>query len=159
MQYGMNSFNFLIPNTFGPGDYADPNRTHALNGMIIRMIKAHRERKSEFEIWGTGKPIREWAYIEDVVKILKRALVLQKDLTYPVNIAQNKGYSIRGSAELIAKGIGYRGKLVYNTDYQDGAPKKVLDNRRFRGLFPDYKFINHEEAIRRTIRYYESVLR
>jgi len=159
MQYGMRTLNFLVPNTFGPGDYTDPNRTHALNGMIIRMIKANREGKSEFEIWGTGNPVREWAYIQDVVKILEFALTLEQDLTYPVNIAQNKGYSIRESAELIAKSIGYQGKLVYNTNYQDGAPSKVLDDKKFRKFFPDYKFVDHEEGIRNTVKYYESVLR
>lgn len=157
-QHGIRTLNFLVPNAFGPGDYTDPNRTHALNGMIIRMLQAHRAGAAEFEIWGTGKPLREWGYVDDMAAVLGRAVDLDADLTYPVNIAQNRGYSIRESAEAIAKAIGFSGRLVFNTKYQDGAMRKILDDRKFRALFPDFKFTDHEEAIRRTVSYYCGVL-
>ena len=107
MQHGVRSVNFLVPNTFGPGDHTDPNKTHALNGMIIRMLKAHRAGEERFEIWGTGRPVREWAYIDDVAEILVRGLRLEADLTYPVNIAQNHGYSIAETAGHIARAVGF----------------------------------------------------
>lgn len=157
-QYGMRSLNLIIPNHYGPGDYTDPARVHAINGMIIRMIKAKREGKGEFEIWGTGKPVREWGYIDDIVSVLLKGLTIKEDLTYPVNIAQNKGYSIGESAKMIAKAVSFKGKLLFNTKYQDGAPKKILDNRRFKQLFPKFKFTGHYEGILKTVRYYESVL-
>lgn len=157
-QHRLRTLNFLVPNAFGPGDTTDPNKTHALNGMIIRMLGAHRQGQPQFEIWGTGKPLREWGYVDDMAHILARGLTLEADLTYPVNIAQNRGYSIGESAALIAKAIGYRGQLVFNPKYQDGAPRKILDDRRFRALFPDFRFIDHEEALRRTVAYYERVL-
>jgi GDP-L-fucose synthase len=157
-QYKLKSFNYLIPNTYGPGDSADPNKTHALNGMIIRMIKANREEQLSFEIWGTGKPVREWGYIDDMVSIMMTGLDSDLDLIYPINVAQNKGYSVAETAKLIAKAIGYRGELVFNPAYQDGAPRKVLDDQRFRTLFPAYKFTDHEEGIRRTVQYYQSIL-
>jgi GDP-L-fucose synthase len=158
-QYGTKTLNFLVPNTFGPGDHTDPNKTHALNGMIIRMIKAQDEGEKEFEIWGTGNPIREWAYIDDVIEILKRALLIQEEITYPINIAQKKGYSIKESAEIIANLIGFKGNLTFNTKYQDGAPCKVLDNGRFQQLFPEYRFVDHEAAIKKTIEYYKYLLK
>ena len=157
-QYGLKSINFIIPNHFGPGDYTDPKKVHALSGMIIRMIKAKREKKGEFEIWGTGKPVREWGYIDDIVRVLVKGLKIKEDLTYPVNIAQNKGYSIGESAKLIAKALGFGGKLVFNTKYQDGAPKKILDDKKFRKLFPEFKFTDHYKGILATVKYYESVL-
>ncbi|MBI2011704.1 NAD-dependent epimerase/dehydratase family protein [Candidatus Daviesbacteria bacterium] len=157
-QYGIKSLNFLVPNYFGPGDETDPTKVHALPGMIIRMIKAHREKASTFEIWGTGKPIREWGYIDDLINILIKGITLKEDLTYPVNIAQNKGYSIRESAKLIAKAIGYKGKLTFNTNYPDGAAIKVLDNRKFKSLFPNFKFTDHKKAIQETVKYYLSIL-
>lgn len=158
-QYGISSANFLIPNTFGPGDYTDPNKVHALNGMIIRMIKAKRQGDKEFEIWGTGKPIREWGYIKDVVNILIQGLTIDHDLIYPINLAQNKGYSIKESAELICEAVGYDGKLVFNTKYQDGAPTKILDDRKFRMIFPDYVFYDHKKGIQETVKYYQSILK
>jgi GDP-L-fucose synthase len=157
-QYGIDTVNFLVPNTFGPGDYTDPNKTHALNGMIIRMILAQRNGYSHFEIWGSGKPIREWGYIKDVVRILAFGLTIKHDLIYPVNIGQNKGYSIKESAEMIAEEVGFSGDLVFNTNYQDGAPFKILDDGKFRTLFPDYRFYDHRQGIRETVEYYKSIL-
>lgn len=157
-QHGIRSLNFLVPNTFGPGDSTDPNRTHALNGMILRMIEAQRTGAEEFEVWGTGRPVREWGYVDDVVAILTRALSLEEDLTYPVNLAQNRGYSIGESAELIARAVGYRGRLTFNSEYADGDPVKVLDDTRFRELFPDFEFHDHFLAIQETVAYYRQVL-
>ena len=157
-QCGIKSVNFIIPNAFGPGDSTDLNKTHALNGMIIRMIKAKRRGDREFEIWGTGSPIREWAYVNDVVNILIEGIYTTEDLTFPVNLAQNKGYSIKESAELIAGSVGFKGKLVFNSNYQDGAPGKILDDTRFRQVFPDFKFFDHKKGIDETVKYYDSVL-
>ncbi len=158
LQHNLKTVNFLVPNTFGPKDHSDPNKTHALNGMIIRMLKAKKNDEKEFEIWGTGKPVREWAYVDDVINFLILALTLEQDLTYPVNIAQNKGYSIKESAEFIAQAIGYKGKLVFNTKYQDGAPIKILDNTKFSELFSDYKFYDHQEGIKNTVEYYKKLI-
>ncbi len=158
IQHQLRSVNFLVPNCFGPGDSTDPNRTHALNGMIIRMLQAQRAGQREFEIWGTGAPIREWGYVIDMVKILQAGSGLDMDLTYPVNIGQNRGYSIRGSAEMIAEEIAFDGQLVFNPEYADGAPRKILDDRRFRELFPDFTFTDHRQGIRNTVEFYRHVL-
>jgi GDP-L-fucose synthase len=157
-QHGIRTTNFLVPNAFGVGDHLDTSRTHAISGMIVRMIEAKRRNEPRFEVWGSGTPVREWGYVDDIVEILSRALELREDLTYPVNIAQNHGASIRESAEAIKTAVGYRGELWFNTEYEDGAARKVLDDRRFRELFPDYRFIDHGEAIRRTVEYYEAAL-
>ena len=158
MQYNIDSVNLLVPNTYGPGDSTDPNKTHALNGMIIRMLKAQRNHENRFEIWGTGKPIREWAYIKDVAKIMVQTLKINEPIIYPINLAQNKGYSIKESAALIAKALNYKGELFFNTEYQDGAPIKILDDEKFREIFPDFKFYDHFVGIKDTVKYYEQLL-
>lgn len=157
-QYSLKSVNYIVPNTFGPGDSTDPNKTHALNGMIIRMIEAQHRNDAEFEIWGTGSPLREWAYIDDVTNILIKSLGGPESLIEPVNLGQNKGYSIKESAEFIAEALGYKGKLVFNPKYQDGAPKKILDNKKFKEIFPDFVFSDHKKGIQNTVDYYKSVL-
>ncbi len=157
-QYGMKVRNFLVPNAFGPGDHTDPNRVHALNGMIIRMLQARSNGKKSFEIWGSGKPIREWIYVTDAIDILLQSMELEVDLLNPVNIAQNKGYSIRESAEFIAQAIGFEGEIVVRPELQDGDPKKIMDDIGFRKLFPKFQFMDHFEAIRRTVKYYEPLL-
>lgn len=157
-QHKIKSVNFLVPNTFGPGDSTDPNKTHALNGMLIRMIEAQKKGDASFEIWGTGSPIREWAYIDDVVKILVASIDMTADLLEPVNIAQNKGYTIKESAHFIAEALGFKGELIFNTKYQDGAPVKILDDHKFRQLFPDFVFFDHRKGVALTAAYYQSIL-
>jgi GDP-L-fucose synthase len=157
MQYNIDSINLMFSGIYGPGDSTDPNKVHALNGMIIRMLESIENNDDEFEIWGTGKPIREWIYIEDVCKILLQSLQLEKVIE-PVNIAQGKGFAIAETAQNIAKATGYQGKLTFNTDFQDGAPIKILGMGKFADLFKDYIFYDHQEGVNQTVQYYREVL-
>ena len=157
MQFGINSINLMFSGIYGPGDSTDPNKVHALNGMIIRMLESIEKGDDEFEIWGTGKPIREWIYIDDVCKILLQSLE-HKNLIEPVNVAQGKGFAISETAQNIAKATGYSGNLVFNTDYQDGASIKILGMGKFQELFKDYVFYDHQEGVAKTVNYYREVL-
>lgn len=156
-QYGIRSVNWLVANHYGPGDRKEPDQVHALNGIIIRMIKAQKSGAKTFEIWGTGKPLREWLYIDDLARILVESLNVSEQI-YPVNLAQNKGYSIKEIAKIAAELLGYDVKFIYNTKYPDGAPIKILDDHLFRQNRPDFKFTPLREGIKRTIVYYKSVL-
>lgn len=157
-QHGVKSINLMFPGIYGPGDSTDPNKVHALNGMIIRMLGSVKNEDNEFEIWGTGKPIREWIYIDDVCKIMLDSLSVEHDLIEPLNIAQGKGFSIAETAGCIANSIGYSGKLTFNTDYQDGAPVKILGDENFVKVFKNYEFSNHQAGIDQTVEYYKGVL-
>jgi GDP-L-fucose synthase len=148
----------FIPNAFGPSDSTDAARVHALNGMIICMLQALKDRQPVFEIWGSGTPIREWIYVEDVAKPIARAIDLDLALPEPVNLAQGKGYTIRESAAAIAGAIGFRGELVFRTDYPDGAPRKIMDTTRYQQVFGNYQFADLYGAIRETVEYYRSLL-
>jgi len=156
-QGGIKSVNWLIANAYGPGDYTDPNKVHALNGILIRLIKAKRARDKTFGIWGSGKPLREWVYIEDVAKIMVHSLGIEEQI-YPINLAQNKAYSITEIAELAAAALEYNVELTYDTSKADGAPIKILDDRQFRTAYPDFTFMPLNEGIKNTIAYYEDVL-
>jgi len=158
IQYDIKTTNFLVANSYGPGDYTDPNKTHALNGMIIRMLRAESEKQAEFTIWGSGKPMREWIYVKDMAQMLVNAIDMEEGLIDPVNVAQNKAYAIRETAEMIKDLTGYKGVLKFDTKYQDGAPTKQLDDKLFRSKFPDFTFTNIKEGIRETIAYYQKIL-
>lgn len=158
MQHGIKSANLIFPNAFGINDHTDPNKTHAMDGMIIRMLKAKRENTPTFEVWGTGEPIREWIYSNDFAEAL-RHVPLSPNYTFePLNIAQGRGYKIKESVEIIKELSGYEGDIVFNTKYKDGDPIKILDDTKFRACFPMFQFTDHREAIMKTIKYYEAVL-
>jgi len=158
MQYGVRSINLMFPGIYGPGDSTDPNKVHALNGMIIRMLGAIEANDEHFEIWGTGKPIREWAYIDDVCKIMHMSVDLG-EIIEPVNVAQGKGFTIAETGACIAAATEYGGELVFNTEYQDGAPIKILGMGKFATVFEGYKFSDHQEGINHTVEYYKGVLK
>ena len=103
-----------MPNAYGPGDYTDPNRTHALNGMIIRMLKAKENDDKEFVIWGSGKPTREWIYVKDLARMLVESIESQGLQIDPVNIAQNHAYAIRETAEMIKELCNFKGLLIFD---------------------------------------------
>jgi GDP-L-fucose synthase len=153
-QFGTDSVNFIVPNAYGPGDYLDPNRTHALNGMIIRMLQAKKTDAPRFEIWGTGKPTREWIFVKDIATMLVDAAEMPAPQVQPINLAQNRSYSIRESAELIREALGYRGELYFDSSKQDGAMRKQLGDRLFRQRFPEFVFTPMNQGIRTTIEYY-----
>ena len=157
-QHGVRSVNWLVPNAYGPGDATDPDRVHALDGIVIRMLRAQKGGETSFTIWGSGRPVREWVYVADAAAILARSLSIDEQID-PVNLAQNRGHSIADIARIVASQLAYRVDLAFDTSMPDGAPVKVLDDRRFRALFPDFRFTPLEEGIARTIDYYRKVLK
>jgi GDP-L-fucose synthase len=156
-QYKIKSVNWLIANAYGPGDYIDPNKVHALNGIIIRLLKSKKEGDKTFEIWGSGTPTREWVYIEDVAKILCYSVENIEEQVYPLNLAQNKAYSISEIAKIAAKALDYKVEFVFNTKYADGAPFKILDNKLFREKYPSFSFTPLSEGIINAIEYYKKI--
>ena len=156
-QYKIKSVNWLIANAYGPGDYSDPNKVHALNGIIIRLLKSKKEGEKTFEIWGSGTPTREWVYIEDVAKILCYSVDNIGEQIYPLNLAQNKAYSITEIAKIAAEALDYKVEFVFNTKYADGAPFKILDNKLFRERYPSFSFTPLNEGIKNTIEYYKKI--
>jgi GDP-L-fucose synthase len=159
MQYGIRSINLLTPNMYGPYDSTDPNKAHALNALISKFVKAEKTAQVELPIWGTGVAIREWLYAPDFARIV-RAVLLQPDrsgLENPLNVAQNDGLSVKELVDIIQSKFDYKGNVVWDHTKPDGAPKKVMDDTRFRQVFPDFEFTDFEKGIANTITYYESV--
>ena len=157
-QYGVRSINLIVPNMYGPYDSTNPNKTHALNALVIKFVRAFKNNLPEIEVWGTGKPVREWLYVKDFASIVRRVVESREDSPELVNIAQNRGYSVIELVEMISSQVGFTGKVTYNTRYQDGSPKKVMDDRYFRQRYPDFRFTKHAQGISETIEYYKSIL-
>lgn len=156
-QHAIKSVNWIMSNCYGPGAGTNPNKLHAMNGIIIRLIKAQKNGDKEFEIWGTGTPIREWVYVEDAARMLVNSVEMPEQI-YPVNFAQNKGYSIKEIAEMASRELNFPVKFIFNTLKPDGAPIKILDDIQFRTKYPDFKFTPIEQGIRETIEYYQKIL-
>lgn len=156
-QYGIKSVNWIMSNCYGPGAGTDPNRLHAMNGIILRLLTSIKNKDKQFEIWGTGTPIREWVYVEDAARMLLDSADIDKQI-YPVNFAQNKGYSIKEIAEMSSRLLNYPTEFTFNTSKADGAPIKILDDKLFRQVYPDFEFTPIETGIQKTIEYYKNLI-
>lgn len=158
-QYNVKTINLIIPNAYGPLDYTDENKTHALNGLILRMIQSQKNNDSEFTVWGSGSPIREWIYMEDVARVMKEIIDYNKyDLPNPLNIGQEFGVSINDSVYTIKELLDFNVNIIHDLSKQDGAPIKILGKYKFNSYFPDFKFTSYTEGIKNTINYYKNIL-
>lgn len=159
MQYGFRSINYFVPNMYGPYDSADPNKAHALNALISKVVKNKAEGKDSVEVWGSGIAIREWLFAGDFARIIVETLdrIHNFGFAEPVNIAQNFGLSVRELIDIIIREIKFDCRVNWKREMPDGAPRKVMDDNRFRKIFSDFKFTKLQAGISETVRYYESI--
>jgi GDP-L-fucose synthase len=158
-QYGIKTINLMLGGGYGEYDHLDETRTHAMNGIVIRMIKAQNKGEKEFVVWGTGTPIREWVYMADVAKLIKLIMDNQTyNLPNPLNVGQNHGISIADIVHTVSEGLDYTGAIVYDTSKQDGAPVKILSADAFQKHFPEFTFTPLSEGITNTINFYKNKL-
>jgi len=135
------------------------NKTHALNGLIIRMIQSKRRGDKEFVVWGTGTPIREWLYMEDAAKFIKQIIDDQiENLPNPLNFGKENGVSIIDSVNTIKSLMEYDVTIVNDLTKQDGSPIKILGNRKFNEYFKNFVFTDYINGIKKTIEYYERTI-
>jgi GDP-L-fucose synthase len=160
MQHGVRSVHFLVPNMYGPHDSTDPNKAHALNALAAKFVKAKAVGHAEIKIWGTGAAVREWLYAPDFARVVLEVIRTPNivGLNEPLNIGQNFGLSIRELVEIITRATDYRGTIHYDDSMPDGAPRKVMDDRRFRKIFPRFEFVSFDVGLRTAIEYYLGIL-
>jgi GDP-L-fucose synthase len=157
MQYGIKSINYYVPNMYGEYDSTDPNKAHALNALVSKVVKAKHEKQGEITIWGTGKPIREWLYAKDFGRVILETIKSKKHFEDNLNVGQKYGVSVNKLLDVITPVVKYQGMLVHDISKQDGAMEKVMDNENFKLRFPDFEFTPLYDGIINTVRYYESV--
>ncbi len=157
-QYQVKTINLIIPSLYGPGDYLDPNRTHALNGIIIRSLKIKKKNKI-FDIWGDGRIKREWLFIEDLSKIISKIVNNKIDNIDILNIAKNKSYTNNFLINKIHKLISISPKIENLMKKKLSIHKeRKLNNLKFKKIFPKFNFTDLNISLRKTINYYKKKL-
>jgi GDP-L-fucose synthase len=131
-QYGLDAIHLILTNLYGPGDSYNPDRSHVVAALVRKWVEAEMNKAPSIEVWGTGKPVREFIYVEDCADAIVLAAEKYDDVNLPLNIGTGIGTSIRELVETINAVTGYKGQLVWNADKPDGAMKKVLDVTRMK---------------------------
>ena len=155
-QYGVDYVSVLPTNLFGPGDNFDPLNSHVIPGMISRFEDAKRRNRNEEVVWGTGKPTREFMYVDEasdgIIFLLKH--YSQSEI---INVGTGKEISIEKLAQLIAKIVGFKGRVKFDSTKPDGAPRKLLDVSKLNNLGWHSK-ASFEKGLKATYDWYLSTL-
>jgi len=152
-QYHLQYANLILPNLYGAGDCFDEVRSYAVGALVKRIMDAKKNNLPEITIWGTGKPIRDYVYIDDIVDAVIRAIEVDIGIE-PINLGSGQGFSITELAEAIKEAAGYQGKFVYDTTKPEGALSKILDNTRCREILNWQPATSLKEGLKKTIESY-----
>ena len=153
-QYGFDTVNLILPNMYGPGDHFDEKRSHALGALIMKFVEAKQKKLPNVTVWGTGKPIREWLYVDDGAEILIKSLAIAPTIE-PINVGVGKGISVLDLAELIKDVVGYSGEIALDRSKPDGAPYKTMDNMKLRKIFNWMPPTSLRDGIEKTVAWYK----
>lgn len=160
---GLRCGHLIFPNLYGPGDHFDPKKSHALGALVAKIVRAKRENRKEVDLWGSGKPVREWMYVGNAAAAIPAYLnqLLQSPPENPAgaqiyNVGIGEGISIRELAEQIKNAAGWEGRFVFDTSKPDGAMQKLLDGRGFAELIAWKPPTPLVEGIAETVRWYEA---
>lgn len=149
-QYDFNAIFLLPTNLYGPGDKFDPRVSHVVPALIKKFVEAKKNRSKTVTVWGTGKPTREFLYVEDAA----RAIILAAERynkADPINLGSSWEISIRKLAELIAELAGFKGKVVWDTSKPDGQPRRKVRTTRAKQEFGFEAKTNFRTGLKKTI--------
>ena len=153
-QYGFNSI-FLMPvNLYGPRDNFNPNSSHVIPALIKKCLDAIKNNEKQIVVWGTGKPTREFLYVEDAAEGI--LLATEKyNRSDPVNLGASFEISIKDLVELIVKLTGFQGKITWDSSQPDGQPRRCLDTTKAEKEFGFKAKIPFEEGLKKMIEWYK----
>lgn len=132
-QHGLNWMSIMPSNLYGPGDNYTEGASHVLPALIRRYSEAAEANESLVVNWGTGTPLRELMYVDDLADATLFLMENYDDDSH-VNVGTGQDLSIRQIAELVAKAVGYEGETRWDQTKPDGTPRKVLDISRIESM-------------------------
>ena len=132
-QYGTDFISVMPANLYGPGDNFDPESSHVLPAMIRKFHRARINRAPGVVLWGTGAPLREFLYVDDLADACLY-LMRFRDSADLVNIGSGMEITVRDLALLVKKIVGYRGEISWDGSRPDGTPRKLLDSSILSGI-------------------------
>ncbi|MBQ2125738.1 MAG: GDP-L-fucose synthase [Spirochaetales bacterium] len=151
-QYNVDYISAMPTNLYGYNDNFDLESSHVLPALMRKIHEAKENNIPEVTVWGTGAPLREFLFVDDLAEALV-FLMTEYSGEEPVNVGTGTDVSIKELAQLICKVVGYSGKIVFDTSKQDGTPKKLLDVSKINSLGWKAK-VSLEEGIRKTYEWY-----
>jgi len=169
-QYDFDAITLMPTNLYGPKDNYDPKESHVMAAFIRKFYEAKKYNKKQVICWGTGKPLREFLYVDDLAEaclfILENWFPVnndsksntKEDQTCWLNVGSENEISIKNLAEKISRIISYEGEIIWDTKMPDGTPRKKLDTRKINKIGWSAK-TDLKEGIEKTIKSFEQEIR
>ena len=141
-EYGTDFRSIMPTNLYGPGDNFHPENSHVIASLIHRFHNAKIDEKSNVQVWGTGKPFREFLHVDDMASAAIHIMNIEKSEylknTEPqlshINVGSGKEYTISDLAMLIAETVNFKGNIKFDKDKPDGTPRKLIDSTLLRSM-------------------------
>ena len=142
----------LLANLYGPGDHLDPGRAHVVAALLQRVVSLAPD--APLTVWGSGRPTREFIYIDDAVEGMLRCADLDEPTT--INIGTGEEHSIAALAAAVCAAADHRGGIVFDATKPDGQPRKCLSADKAAALLGWRAAVGLDEGLRRTVAWYRA---
>lgn len=163
-EHGVLANSIVLTNSYGPYDSFHPDKTKVVGGMIRKLVDAKNNNLPSITFWGDGSPKREFIYCKDAGRIIAKIADLFHTMYVekgnclegtpsPINVGSGQEFTIKETAETIAKIVGYTGEILWDTSKPNGQMRKALDISRLKGLMP-VNFTPFEQAVKETLDWY-----
>ena len=154
-QFGFNAISLLQVNLYGPRDNFDFNSSHVIPAIIRKIYEAKKAGRDAVEVWGTGRPTREFLYVEDAAEGI--ILATEKyNKSEPVNLGSGAEISIKNLAEKISGFMNFKGEIRWDSSKPDGQPRRMLDVSKAQKEFGFIAKTIFDEGLKKTIDWYIS---
>ena len=128
-QYNFNCTNLIPVNMYGPNDNFNPANSHVIPALILKIDRAIKNKEDSIELWGTGEASREFLYVDDCADAINKSLEIETT-PHPINVGTGQEITIKDLTTQLQSIMKYEGKLVFNSDFPDGQPRRCLDTSR-----------------------------
>lgn len=154
-QYGCEFYSVMPTNLYGPNDNFHPENSHVIPGLIAKMTEAKNKNEPVFRAWGSGRPKREFLYVDDMARacihVMKAPAEKIPDL---INIGTGEDIAIKDLVYLVKEAVGYEGEIEFDSSKPDGTMRKLLDVSKIRNLGWEPE-VSLADGIKKAVEYYQ----
>ena len=151
-QYGLNYVSVIPTNIYGPNDNFSLTHGHVMP-MLIHKLYLAQQNNTDFIVWGSGKPLREFIYSKDIA-ILSEWAVNNYNDPEPIIFSTSYEISIMDLVDLLVKEFNFKGRVIFDKSKPDGQFRKPSDNTKLKSYLPDFKFTPIEDGVKETVSWF-----
>ena len=151
-QYGLNYVSVIPTNIYGPNDNFSLTHGHVMP-MLIHKLYLAQQNNSDFVVWGSVKPLREFIYSKDIATLSEWAVNNYND-PEPIIFSTSHEISVMDLVDLLVKEFNFKGKVIFDKSKPDGQYRKPSDNNKLKSYLPDFNFTPIEEGVKETVNWF-----